>query len=215
MDAIGTALGALSRGSYAGLPLAAIAGVTTSIGPCMAPRYLALATITDGRRPFVPLAFFVSGLLVAFTSLGFGAGVIMTLVSHATTIYALLATALLAYGLATLVREPHACREPLRSEWSTQSGAFLLGAGSALVLSPCCTPIVVGIVGLGLADRKPAEAVAYLATFAVAHVLPLVFVNTGGAMVSRYLREWSASGASAIVTGALTIALGCYYGLLA
>jgi thiol:disulfide interchange protein DsbD len=215
-DAISAALNAIAQGNYRGLPLAALAGVTTSFGPCVAPRYLALASLVDGRRRFAPVCFFTGGLVVTFVSLGFGASIVADLISHLATVYALLSIVLIAFGVGTLFREPHRCHAATAGgSLSSASGAFTMGAASALVVSPCCTPIVVGIAGLGAFDRDPARAALYLATFSIAHAAPLFLVNLGGSSIAGRIRGWEATGAPAVVTGALTVALGCYYGILA
>ena len=95
------------------------------------------------------------------------------------------------------------------------SGAFALGAGSALVISPCCTPLIVGFAGLGAFERDPLLAAAYLGAFALGHAAPLALTGLLGATFARRVRGIAASAAPAIVSGTLMIALGCYYGLLA
>ncbi len=199
---------------YAALPLAALAGAASSIGPCVAPRYLALAALIGEGRPLVPVAAFTGGIVIVTVAIGAGAGVVAMLVAHVAAIDALVAIALIAFGIATVVREPHACHAE-RAPARRASGAFALGAASAFVISPCCTPLIVAFAGLGAFDRDPLFAAAYLAAFALGHAAPLLCAGIVGHALATPLRALAATAAPAVVSGALTIALGCYYGLLA
>jgi cytochrome c biogenesis protein CcdA len=53
-----------------------------------------------------------------------------------------------------------------------------------------------------------------LAAFAIGHAAPLFAVGTLGSLCARTFRRWNASPAPAVVSGALMLALGAYYGLL-
>jgi thiol:disulfide interchange protein DsbD len=192
---------------------AAVAGVASSIGPCVAPRYLALASFTGGRRPWRPVIGFTLGIVVATLALGAGAGVVMALVAHVATIDAMVACALIVFGIATLAREPHACA--VHAHDARTSGAFALGAASAFVVSPCCTPLIVAFASLGTFGRDPAFAVASLGAFALGHAAPLLLAGVAGSFVATPLRALSATAAPAVVSGSLTLALGAYYAVLA
>ncbi len=105
IDPVAATLDAIARHDLARLPLAFAAGALTSIGPCVAPRYVTVTAIIarSGRRA-PAIALFVSGLLLGYALLGFGVGLAGALVSHTTTVYALLAIGLGASGIAVLVR---------------------------------------------------------------------------------------------------------------
>jgi cytochrome c biogenesis protein CcdA len=214
IDPLGVALDGAVAHRIAGLPLAVLAGAATSVGPCVAPRYLALAALIGPRHPFVPVAAFTLGLVVVTVTLGAGAGIAAALLTHVAVIDAVMAVLLIGTGIATIVREPRcahaAARRPVRA-----SGAFALGAASALVVSPCCTPLIVAFAGLGAFDRDPLMACGYLAAYAVGHALPLAFAGVASAPFAAAGRALAASAAPAVVSGSLTVALGTYYGLLA
>ncbi len=53
------------------------------------------------------------------------------------------------------------------------SGAFLLGASSALVVSPCCAPVIAGIAGLTIAGTRAGDGIVLVAAFSLGHALPL------------------------------------------
>ncbi|HEV2643712.1 MAG TPA: cytochrome c biogenesis protein CcdA [Candidatus Elarobacter sp.] len=199
-----------------------MAGVVTSIGPCAAPRYVALAAIANtSHRPRRTIAAFVTGLVGAYVMLGVAAGAVGALWSASAPIYVALAVVIAVAGIATLVRgdgSSHAHGDDAAhppGAGASLGGAFLLGASSAFVVSPCCTPIVAGIAGLTTAGGHTGTGVALLAAFACGHALPIASAGVLGARVAHVLRHVAASHAPAVVAGTLMLALAAYYGVLA
>jgi cytochrome c-type biogenesis protein len=92
---------------------------------------------------------------------------------------------------------------------------FSLGAASALVVSPCCTPVVAAVIGMTAGSADPAARAMLLGAFTLGHAAPLFLAGALGALCDRPLRAWNASPAPAVVSGALMLALGGYYGMLA
>lgn len=232
-DLLGEGLRAAALRSPLAYPLVFAAGVATSASPCVAPRYVALAALANAaRRPWRPIAAFVAGLVGAYAVLGLAAGALGALWSSSAVTYAGLALALAAGGLATLLREDthagegagvheDACahagaRETTAAKRSASlGGTFLLGATSAFVASPCCTPVVAGIAGLTTLGGRTGEGVALLAAFALGHALPLLAAGTLSARIAAPLARLTASSAPAVVSGTLMLALAAYYGILA
>ncbi len=222
-DPLGDALQGLANGSVRGLPLAALAGVATSIGPCVAPRYLALTALIGEHRPLGPILAFIAGITLVSVALGSAVSALATAVANVSLIDALLAIGLIAAGLLTLLREPHACAAGTHAPPAARShaprarcsGAFALGAGSALVVSPCCTPFLAAFAGFGAFDRDPLLASSYLVAFALGHAAPLALAGVLGGACAAHAHRVAASAAPAIVSGTLMLALGAYYGLLA
>ena len=95
IDPVALGIDAIARGDATRIPLAVAAGAATSIGPCVAPRYIALAALL-GRtwRRALTVAAFVAGLLTAYTALGFGTGLLAAVTGHASAVYVVLALAL-------------------------------------------------------------------------------------------------------------------------
>jgi thiol:disulfide interchange protein DsbD len=222
IDAVNAALHAVGTRSPLAYPLVFAAGVVTSIGPCAAPRYVALAAVVNAsRRPWRASAAFVAGLTGAYVVLGAAAGALGALWSVSRFVYAAMALVLAVAGLATLVRgaggpHPHAEEDHAdRSARASTGGTFLLGASSALVVSPCCTPIVAGIAGLTTGAGHAAAGMALLAAFACGHAVPVVSAGALGARAAGALRHLAASHAPAVVAGTLMLALATYYGVLA
>jgi thiol:disulfide interchange protein DsbD len=215
-------LHAVATRSPLAYPLVFAAGAVTSVGPCAAPRYVALAALMNvSSRPARVVTAFVAGLTAAYVVLGVAAGALGALWSMSRLVYAALAIVLAASGVVTLLRRDHAAHphaDPAAANAGAQAslgGTFLLGASSAFVVSPCCTPIVAGIAGLTTASGHTGVGVALLAAFACGHALPIVSAGALGTRVARCLRGVAASHASAVVAGTLMLALAAYYGVLA
>ncbi|MEA2663784.1 MAG: cytochrome c-type biosis protein [Candidatus Eremiobacteraeota bacterium] len=223
IDVLGEGLRAAALRSPLAYPLVFAAGVATSAGPCVAPRYVALAALANAaQRPWRTIAAFVAGLVGAYVALGLAAGALSALWSSSSVTYAVLAAALAAGGSATLLREDaHPCenaraREAASAKQSASlGGTFLLGVSSALVVSPCCTPVVAGIAGLTALGGRCGEGIALLVAFALGHALPLLAAGALSARIAALLARLSASSAPAVVSGTLMLALAAYYGVLA
>jgi len=222
IDAVSAGLHAVATRSPLAYPLVFAAGAVTSIGPCAAPRYVALAALVNAsRRPSRIVAAFVAGLVGAYVVLGVAAGALGALWSASRVVYAALAVVLAVAGVATLLRGDGASHEHESAHThaagarASLGGTFLLGASSAFVVSPCCTPIVAGIAGLTTASGHTGVGVALMAAFACGHALPVVSAGALGTRVSRGLRRVALTHASAIVSGTLMLALAAYYGVLA
>ncbi|MDQ6942757.1 MAG: sulfite exporter TauE/SafE family protein [Candidatus Eremiobacteraeota bacterium] len=221
IDAVSAGLHAVATRSPLAYPLVFAAGAVTSIGPCAAPRYVALAALVNAsRRPARIIAAFVAGLVGAYVVLGVAAGAVGALWSASRLVYAGLAMVLAVAGVVTLLRGGtshvhESTRVHHAGARASLGGTFLLGASSAFVVSPCCTPVVAGIAGLTTASGHTGEGVALLAAFAFGHALPIVSAGALGTRVARGLRHVAESHAPAVAAGTLMLALAAYYGVLA
>jgi cytochrome c-type biogenesis protein len=215
-DAVAASLQAVAGGSAWAYPLVFVAGLATSIGPCVAPRYVAVAAFaSSARHPRRVTASFACGVVGAYVAIGSAAGFIAALRTWSTLVYAALAVTLVTAGLWSLLREEspghaHAARVPV-----SIGGTLLLGAASAVVASPCCTPIVAGIAGLTIVSGRPYEGAALLACFALGHVAPALLAGTAGSRGAGVVARMAAGGAAKLVGATLMLALGAYYGVLA
>jgi len=231
-DLLSQGLQAVATRSPLALPLVFAAGAATSVGPCLAPRYVAVAALAQGaRRPWLAAAAFAAGLIAAYAALVLAAGSLGALVRRSPLVYAMLAAALVAAGIAAIVRgdrahvhgdadasegRPERCAaSPPRRTAGGIGGALLLGASSALVVSPCCTPVVAAIAGFTVSGTRPADGVALVAAFACGHALPLAAVASLGNGVAATFARFRVGGAGATVAGTLMIAVGAYYAVLA
>lgn len=218
IDALGESLQAAAHGSPLAYPLVFAAGVITSVGPCVAPRYVAVAALAHGSaHPSRVIGAFLAGLIGAYVTLGLAAGSVGALWSNSTLIYALLALALASGGMLALLRgAPERHRHAHRSAIpGNAGGTFLLGASSAFIVSPCCTPVIAGIAGLTTLGGHALEGALLLAAFGLGHGSPLVVAGAFGTRISRCFARLSASEAPTVISGSLMLALAAYYGVLA
>jgi cytochrome c-type biogenesis protein len=220
-DPLATGLGAAATGSPAAFGWIFVAGVITSIGPCVAPRFIAVAALANGaRRPWPALAAYISGIIAAYVALGFAAGAVGLLFAWSAHIDALLAVALGAGGLVTIARATPArsCDHGAARQPAAPGGigaAFLLGIASTAVISPCCTPLVAAIASLASTTRHPLASAALLAVFALGHAAALIAAAATGSLALVPLRRFVSGQAPAIVAGGLMLCLGAFYGVLA
>jgi len=217
IDPLAAVSAAVTHGSPLAIGSMFLAGVASSLGPCVAPRYLAVAGFATGaRRPGRAALAFIAGLIGAYVVLGFGAGLLGSIRSLTGVIDGVLAIALVAAGALMLWRaEPdhdHACSHAPRD---VPSGApFLLGAASAFVVSPCCTPILAAIVATAAEFGRPLAGAGVLACFALGHALPLFLVGSLGTLLQRFRWSGIAAQSPAVIGGALLLCLGAFYGAL-
>lgn len=220
IDPASIGLTAIAEKSPASVGWAFAAGAVTSIGPCVAPRYVAVAALIHGApRPALSTATFVGGLLCAYVLVGYVAGLLGSLSILSSAIYALLATSLCVGGIVTLVRAtpevpPHPCPRGGTTLRGSLGGTFLLGAASAFVISPCCTPVLASVALIATASGQAHYGALLLASFSVGHALPLFLTGAVGTFVRDRFGNLGSRQAPAIVAGTLMLALSIYYGLL-
>jgi len=220
IDPLNAGMTALTAPSPIAFLLLLLAGLLTSIGPCIAPRYVAVAAIVHStERPARVITAFVFGLISAYVFLGFAAGALGMLIGLAGAMNTVLAGALVIGGMITLAQAgpknpEHAHAHHEHQPICSIGGTFLLGATSALVVSPCCTPVVATIIATSSAIGRPITGALSLGIFALGHTLPIVAAAFAGSAFRR-LALIAASQAPGIVAGALMLALGVYYGILA
>ena len=191
------------------------AGLTTSIGPCVAPRYLALTAMvanTSGSARWIRIGLFVAGLLACYALLATTASLIGVVTSFSRIIYLALAIGFLILGLHALVaREICTHSHPQPS-----SGAAALSGGAlGLVLSPCCTPVVAMMATVSASQGTFATSLAGVLAFAAGHVAPLATIGLGLGGAQRIVPIRVLSSAASTIGGALSLALATYYGFLA
>ena len=190
-------------------------GLLSGFGPCAAPRYALLALQVGSGPTVATLVVFAAGCLGGYLVIGFaGAGSVLAGPgSHIA--YAVMATAMLVCGIRTLIADPiESCRNhAMTKAHATWTSAFLSGVGSSLVVSPCCTPVVFA-VGIQAAQHEPMLALSTLAAFGAGHVLPLLVAAFASRSCLR--GRWRLpEEATATVSGALLVAIGGLYGILA
>jgi cytochrome c-type biogenesis protein len=198
--------------------LAFLAGAASCAGPCVAPRFIAVTALASRETPrsaWRPVGAFLCGLVGAYASFGAIASVLGWAASRSTEIYAAAAAALAICGVFTLMRESSSSEGACKHQAAASGGPFLLGASSALIVSPCCAPMVFGIVSYTTALGKPLYGCMLLACFAVGHAVPLVAAAFGAHRAAAIVCAKSFSQAVNVVSGSLMIALAGLYAVLA
>ncbi len=197
------------------VPLVFCAGVAGSAGPCLAPRFIAAAGCAgaDPRHAGRIVAAYLAGLIAAYGCLGYAIGLVANLIQLSSWTFAILAISFTLAGIAGLVRADGVdCAPHAASPRGTSLGAiFLVGASSALVLSPCCTPLVSAIGAYGAAEGRPLHAAMLLAVYALGHGLAPASLALGLRSLATPLRRFALNQATAIAGNAILLVLGGYY----
>lgn len=218
-DPIPQALDAVSSGSARAFPLVFAAGLLSSVGPCVAPRFMAAASLASNgyrRNGAMLVCSFVAGLVTMYAGFGAGASMLGRALSASTWLYGALALALSISGAASLWRDEPICSHECASGQAPRSGgAFLLGASFALVVSPCCTPLVFAVLTYTSAAGSPLYGSALLGCFALGHALPILTAGAGAGSISALLTRYAVRRAASVVSATLMLALAGYYGVLA
>jgi cytochrome c-type biogenesis protein len=219
MDFARAAIESSASQSYWAPSFAFIAGIGSSFGPCCAPRFVAITGLTaqtSGWRRWLRVGAFTSGLCTMYVAVGTIAGALGLVSRYSTYIYVALASTLLIAGVVTLVRPARRCTVHDGAHNAVApSGAFVTGLAFALVTSPCCGPIAAVLGGLSVAAGSMAFGALTLSAFALGHALPLVAFAVGSAPFTRLMQAHSLEIALSVVGGAMMIALGAYYAVLA
>lgn len=218
IDPTSAALRALAARNGWAPAIAFAAGALGSLGPCVAPRMLAIAALTVDKPPnrgAGVVAVFAAGIIAAYSALALGGTLLWQALRYSAYAYAVVATIMAAAGIAALVRKPGCGRAPDALPAGSMSSVFLLGATSVATFSPCCTPLIAAAVvyaqGTGLT-----LAWLTLVGFALGHMVPLVFAAAGSRAAK--LTAFSTSDAqiaAGVVSGALLLGGASFYYVLA
>lgn len=182
------------------LVLVFLAGVVSSASPCVlaaVPLVIAAVggTATSRRRTLTLTVAFVTGLAACFTALGAAAALTGTLFgSLGASWRILLSTLLIAFGLqlSGLVRIPMPTLASARFRAGGVAGAFVLGALTGTLSSPCATPILVAILSLVAFEKKVLWGTTLLLSYSIGHVVLLFIAGT----VSGFVTIWAGSRAA-------------------
>ncbi len=192
-----------------------IAGLATSIGPCVAPRYLALASLvaeSDARQRWMRVTCFIVGLMLSYGLLATTASLLGAIFALSPFVYLALALSFLVFGLRALTTHESSSHQCARS---SVGSAVLTGGALGLVFSPCCAPVVGMMASVAAASGSLAAALAATSAFALGHVAPLVALGVGLKIGDRLRFPLALEGAMGTIGSGLALALACYYGILA
>lgn len=189
------------------------AGFASSVGPCIAPRYLMLAAYATQRRDATKAAVFVMGCLGGYLVYACAGALIAFMRVGTHFVYAFFAVALVVAGLRALTTSfPHSCASAGQASFSL-GGAFLAGVLSSMTFSPCCAPIAFGL-GLVAAQHDLTITASLLLAFGLGHTLPLVVI-AAAASTRRLERFRLPQDVGATISGSLFLMVGGLYAILA
>jgi thiol:disulfide interchange protein DsbD len=197
----------LSSSPLTALPILFIAGVLTSLAPCIYPMIPITAAIVGGsavgeapraRAQTVLLTFaYVLGLSLAYASVGLFAGLTGTLFGSVSTnpwVYFAMANLLLIAALAMLevipVRVPAwlLTRAASAGKGGSLYGVFVMGAASGLVAAPCSAPVMAAVLTWVTATKSGVLGFIYLFVFSLGMCTLLVMVGLFSGTVARLPR---------------------------
>ena len=199
--------GQLSSSPAIAIGLLFIAGVLTSLTPCIYPMIPITAAIVGGQsvgeekaprsRALVLTLAYVSGLAVVYASLGVLAGMTGTLFGSVSTnpwLYFFMANLLLLAALSMLDVIPIRLPSSLVTRASTAgtagriSGAVIMGAVSGLVAAPCSAPVMAAVLTWVTTTQRAAMGFVYLLSFSLGMCALLVAVGLFSGTLSRLPR---------------------------
>ena len=197
----------LSESPISALPFLYLAGVLTSLTPCIYPMIPITAAIVgganaDGTRP--PMArtllltlSYVVGLAMVYAGLGVLAGLTGTMFGTVSTnpwLYFAMANLLLLSALAMLdvipIRLPTALagRAATAGTGGRMGGAFVMGAMSGLVAAPCGAPVMAAVLTWVTRTGSGVLGFVYLLAFSFGMCTLLVVVGLSSGAVARLPR---------------------------
>ena len=197
----------LSESPLSALPFLYLAGVLTSLTPCIYPMIPITAAIVgganaDGTRPpmartLVLTLSYVIGLATVYALLGVVAGLTGTMFGTVSTnpwLYFAMANLLLLSALAMLdvipIRLPAALagRAATAGTGGRAGGAFVMGAMSGLVAAPCGAPVMAAVLTWVTRTGSGLLGFVYLLAFSFGMCTLLVLVGLSSGAVTRLPR---------------------------
>ena len=215
----------LSSSPWLAVPILFIAGVLTSLTPCIYPMIPITAAIVGGqsiggekhpRSQAVALTLsYVTGLAVVYATLGVVAGMTGTIFGTVSTnpwLYFFMANLLVLAALSMLDVIPIRLPSSLMTKASTAgtagraSGAFIMGAVSGLVAAPCSAPVMAAVLTWVTTTQRAAMGFVYLLSFSLGMCALLVAVGLFSGAVTRLPRAgvwmiWVKRGFALIMLG--------------
>jgi cytochrome c-type biogenesis protein len=197
----------LSSSPLTALPILFIAGVLTSLAPCIYPMIPITAAIVGGnavgeaprarsRTVFLTFAY-VLGLSLAYASVGLFAGLTGTLFGSVSTnpwMYFAIANLLIIAALAMLevipVRVPSwlLTRAAAAGQGGSLAGVFVMGAASGLVAAPCSAPVMAAVLTWVTVTKSGVLGFIYLFVFSLGMCTLLVLVGLFSGTLARLPR---------------------------
>lgn len=184
-----------------------LAGVLTSLNPCIYPMIPITAAIVGGQtlgetkpprwRTLLLTMSYVVGLATVYSTLGLIAGVTGTMFGTISTnpwLYFAMANVLILSALAMFDVIPVRLPASLQARAATAGtagrvgGAFIMGAMSGLVAAPCGAPVMASILTWVSRQGSPTLGFVYLLLFSLGMCTLLVVVGLSSGALARLPR---------------------------
>ena len=197
----------LSSSPLTAIPLVFLAGVLTSLTPCIYPMIPITAAIVGGQsvggeaaprwRTVALTGAYVLGLASVYSVLGLVAGVTGTMFGTISTnpwLYFAMANVLVLAALSMLdvipVRLPSSVmrRAATAGTGGRAAGAFVMGSMSGLVAAPCGAPVMAAVLTWVSTTGSAALGFVYLFVFSLGMCALLVAVGLSSGALSRLPR---------------------------
>lgn len=203
----------LSGSPATALPLLFMAGVLTSLTPCIYPMIPITAAIVGGQattdggsgaagarpvlRPLLLSLSYVLGLSLVYAGLGLFAGMTGTMFGRVSTnpwLYFAMANVLVLAALSMFdvvpVRLPSFLvqRAATAGTGGRFGGAFAMGAMSGLVAAPCSAPVMIAVLTWVTETKSALLGFIYLFAFSLGMCTLLVVVGLSSGAISRLPR---------------------------
>lgn len=224
----------LSASPGTALPLLFVAGVLTSLTPCIYPMIPITAAIVGGEatrsgeggvrrsrlRPLLLSLTYVVGLALVYAALGLFAGMSGTMFGRVSTnpwLYFAMANVLVLAALSMLdvvpVRLPGwiSQRAATAGTGGRFGGAFVMGAMSGLVAAPCSAPVMIAVLTWVTETKSALLGFLYLFTFSIGMCTLLVLVGVSSGSVSRLPRAGAWMVTVKKVFGLVMLGVAEYY----
>jgi len=217
--------GQLSTNPLIALPVLFIAGVLTSLTPCIYPMIPITAAIVGGQavgeaaptrsRTILLTLTYVVGLALAYATLGVIAGLTGTIFGSISTnpwLYFGMANLLVIGALILLDVVPLPIPTALLNRAATAgtagrfSGAFIMGAASGLVAAPCSAPVMAAVLTWVTTTKRAGLGFLYLFSFSLGMCALLVAVGLFSGLAARLPRAgiwmvWVKRGFALVMIG--------------
>jgi len=199
----------LSASPLTALPLLFLAGVLTSLTPCIYPMIPITAAIVGGGeagahgearprlRPLLLSLTYAIGLALVYAALGLIAGMTGTMFGRISTnpwLYFAMANLLVFAALAMFdvipIRMPAAVtqRAATAGTGGRFGGAFVMGAMSGLVAAPCSAPVMIAVLTWVPEPKSALMGFLYLFVFSLGMCSLLIAVGVSTGTLSRLPR---------------------------
>ena len=187
-----------------------LAGLVTSISPCVLPVLpILLAGGASGRRPLRIIAGLISSFVVftlfatwLLSKLGLPGDLLRNI---AIALLFVVAATLLLPRLGLLLERPFARLTRFRAG----GGGFILGASLGLVFVPCAGPVLATISVVAATNQVGLRAILLTLAYAAGAAVPMLLIALGGQKLAGRLRAQGARVriASGLVIGLVALAI--------